>query len=87
MDLAIFMSVTLHNCFAILASNDVTCVTEQTHNILVCMVCVMAQDLLSHDIKIFPEKSDAIIYAILPISLCQIVIIFRVSFLSLRKVE
>ena len=52
------------------------------------MVCVMARDLLSRDVKFFlktREKSDIIIFAMHPVSLSQVVVIFSVSFLSLGK--
>ena len=50
------------------------------------MVSVMGRDLLSHNVKMFPEnsgKSDIIIYAMCPVSLHQVVVIFGISFLSL----
>ena len=51
--------------------------------------CVMVQDLLSRDVKLFPEnwdKSAIIIYAMRCVSLRQVAVIFGASFLSLQKV-
>ena len=52
------------------------------------MVGVIARDLLSLDVKLFPEnsgKSDIVIYRMSPVSLPQVVVIFNIYFLSSPK--